>query len=370
MGYIDCDTHVMETAQTWDYFDPSETQYKPVINDGYWQTEDYLVQWPGPMAKHWDGEVFPALDLVDIGGRLQYMDDFGIDAQMMYTTWWLLYPASNPIIEAALHRSYNRWLAERTADAGGRLKWAAMAPMRTMDRAYQEIEFAKEHGASSVFLQPQNHGMSLANPTMFPLYEKAQDLDLAITVHVGTDLRIVRRDPGHFLYSGVMVLPGAFAALLRGRLTERFPNLKWAFVEGGSSWVPYVLRETYRSDATGAYRGFKDWWPQARDALEGKQLFIATQLEDDVRETVELVGPDCLVYGTDYGHLDLGSDPGGLHTMANRPDIDPAVARKIVDTNARKLLGIDPQFTPAPEATMFDLPPERISLGLPSPIGA
>ena len=99
-------------------------------------------------------------------------------------------------------------------------------------------------------------------------------------------------------------------------------------------------------------------------------MFIATQLEDDVRETVELVGPDCLVYGTDYGHLDLGSDPGGLHTMANRPDIDPAVARKIVDTNARNLLGIDPHFTPAPEATMFDLPPERISLGLPTPIGA
>jgi uncharacterized protein len=370
MGYIDCDTHVIETEQTWDYFDPSEIQFRPMMNDGYWQTEDHVVQWPGPMAKHWNGEVFPAVDLVDIPARLQYLDDFGVDAQMMFPTWWLLYPTSSPMCEAALHRSYNRWIAERASEAGGRLRWAVMAPVRMMDRALEEIEFGKEHGASSVFLLPQNHGMSLAEPSMFPLYEKAQDLDLAVTVHVGTDLRIARRDPGHFLYTGVMVLPGAFYALLFGRLADRFPRLKWGFMEGGSSWVPYVLRETFRADATGAYRGFKDWRPQAQEALEGAELFIAAQLEDDIAYVLEHVGPDCLVYGTDYGHLDLGSDPGGLHEMTHRPDIDEAVACKLVDGNARRLLGIDPAFTPAPAPTMFDLPAERISRGLPTPIGA
>jgi hypothetical protein len=71
------------------------------------------------------------------------------------------------------------------------------------------------------------------------------------------------------------------------------------------------------------------------------------------------------VYGTDYGHLDIGSDPDGLHVMTNRPDIDPAVARKIVDANGRRLLGIDPSFQPAPEPTVTSLPRERIALGLP-----
>ena len=80
------------------------------------------------------------------------MDDFGVDAQMVFTTWWLLYPAANPVVEAALHRSYNRWMAERIPEAGGRLRWALMAPVRNMERAMEEMEFGKAAGASSVFL--------------------------------------------------------------------------------------------------------------------------------------------------------------------------------------------------------------------------
>ena len=66
MGYIDCDTHVIETAETWDYFDPSERQFRPMMSDGCWTVEDHVVQWPGPMMKQWSGPVFPGCDLVDI----------------------------------------------------------------------------------------------------------------------------------------------------------------------------------------------------------------------------------------------------------------------------------------------------------------
>jgi predicted TIM-barrel fold metal-dependent hydrolase len=368
MGYIDCDTHVIEPAQAWDYFDPAERHFRPTLQGDYWTIEDQVVSWPGPMMKQWNGTVFPGCDLVDIGSRLRYMDDFGVDVQMMYTSWWLLYPTWSPAAEAALHRSYNRWVAERSAEAGGRLRWAVMAPLRTMDRAFEELEFGKEHGAASVFLLGQNHGMSIANPTMFPLFEKAQDLDLAITVHVGNDLRAARRDPGNAMHNGLMVLPGAFYALLWAGLTRRFPRLRWGFVEGGASWVPYVLRETFRADETGAYRSFKDWRPAAAEALAGAQVFIAAQIEDNLPEIVDLVGPDHLIYGTDFGHLDIGSDPDGLHVIATRSDIDADTARRMVDSNARRLLGIDPGFCPAPEPSVTALPAERIALGL--PVGA
>jgi predicted TIM-barrel fold metal-dependent hydrolase len=369
MGYVDCDTHVCEPGQTWDYFDPSERRFRPMIKNGLWISEDHVVDWPGPMMKQWSGPIFPGCDLEDIPARLRYMDDFGVDAQMLFTSWWLLYPTSSPAAEAAMHRSYNRWAAERLAQAGGRLRWALMAPVRTMERAIEEMEFGKEHGASSVFLLGQNHGMSLADPTMFPLYEKAQDLDLAITVHVGGDLNIARRDPGNAMHGTLMLLPGAFYAILWAHLTDRFPRLRWGFMEGGASWLPYVVRETFRADGTGAYRSFKDWRPAAMEALRDKNLYVATQIEDNLPEILDIIGPDHLVYGTDYGHLDIGSDPDGLHFMANHPDIDADVAHKMVDTNARRLLGIDPAFQPAPEPTVFGLAPERISLGLPQPVG-
>ena len=81
---------------------PDERQFRPRIDDGYWTVEDHVVQWPGPMMRQWNGPVFPGCDLVDIDARLRYMDDFGVDVQMLYTSWWLLYPAWSPATEAAL----------------------------------------------------------------------------------------------------------------------------------------------------------------------------------------------------------------------------------------------------------------------------
>jgi hypothetical protein len=54
--------------------------------------------------------------------------------------------------------------------------------------------------------------------------------------------------------------------------------------------------------------------------------------------------------------------------MATRPDIDADAPRRIVDSNARRLVGIDPAFCSAPEPTVSGLPAERIALG--RPVGA
>jgi predicted TIM-barrel fold metal-dependent hydrolase len=220
-----------------------------------------------------------------------------------------------------------------------------------MERALQELEFGKEHGAVSVFLLGQNHALSIADPSMLPLYEKAQDLDLAVTVHVGGDQRASQRQPGNFLHSSIMPVPGAFYAALRLGLPKRFPGLRWAFLEAGASWLPFVLQETFRADETGALRSFKDWRAQAIQAFDEQQLMVAAQMDDDLHYLLGLTGPDHLVYGTDFGHLDLGSDPNGLHIVATRSGVDSAVARKIVDDNGRRLYGIDPAFQPAPPAT-------------------
>src|SRR5262249_35836972 len=51
-------------------------------------------------------------------------------------------------------------------------------------------------------------------------------------------------------------------------------------------------------------------------------------------------------------HLDLGSDPNGLHIIANRADVDPVLRRNIVDSVARRLYAIDEDFCPAPPASI------------------
>lgn len=365
MGYIDSDTHVIEDEHTWDFFDPGEEQFKPYMSDGYWTVQDVAMPFPGPGMMQWM-TVFPAgaVDLSDPSARLKYMDDLGVDVQVLFPTYWLLAEVSSPAREAAMSRSYNRWLAERTSDSGGRLAWALHAPTQTMERALQELEFGKEHGAVSVFVLGQNHGMSLADPSMFPLYEKAQELDLAISAHVGGDLRLARRQPGNFLHSQIMPVPGAFAAVVQTGLAKRFPRLRWAFLEAGASWLPFVLQETFRADATGALRSWKEWRPAAIEAFEQQQLFVSAQMDDDIPYLLQFTGPDHLVHGTDFGHLDLGSDPNGLHLVASRSDLDAAVARQIVDDNGRRLYGIDPSFQPAPPPSVEGL---ALTAGVASP---
>jgi predicted TIM-barrel fold metal-dependent hydrolase len=349
MGYIDADTHVIEDEHT--------RAFRPLMSEGYWTVEDVVMPFPGPGMTKWMTEIFPvgSVELRDPAARIRFMDALGVDVHVLFPTYWLLVEVSSPARETAMSRSYNRWLAEATADSGGRLAWALHAPVQNMERALQELEFGKRHGAVSVFLLGQSHGMSLADPSLFPLYEKAQDLDLAISVHVGSDLRVSRRQPGNFLHSGIMPVPGAFYAVLKAGLAQRFPKLRWAFLEAGASWLPFVLQETFRGDETGALRSFRDWREAALQAFEEQQLFVAAQIDDDLPYLLRITGPDHLVHGTDFGHLDVGSDPNGLHLVAQRKDVDPAVARRIVDENGRRLCGIDPAFRPAPPPSIEGL---------------
>jgi hypothetical protein len=59
VGYIDCDSHVIEVDHTWDFFDPGEEPLRPGISDNYWTVGDLFMQWPGPMMSRWMNDVFP-----------------------------------------------------------------------------------------------------------------------------------------------------------------------------------------------------------------------------------------------------------------------------------------------------------------------
>src|SRR5436190_540225 len=117
MGYIDSDSHVIECERTWDFFDTDEEQFMPIVDDGLWRVEDIIKPWPGALAEEWM-RVFPpgSVDLSDPSARVQYMDELGIDVQVLFPTFWLPTQVTNPVREAAMARSYNRWLAEATAD--------------------------------------------------------------------------------------------------------------------------------------------------------------------------------------------------------------------------------------------------------------
>jgi len=365
MGYVDSDAHVMENDRTWEYIDPGEREYAPKKVDGVWEVDNVALD-RGPFnadtrpAKY--HELFPrgSVDLTDASARVRRMDELGVDVQVIFSSWWLPTDISSPVVEAALARSWNRWMAEGTADSGGRLRWALQAPVRIPERAIEEMKFGKEHGAVGVHMRGVRHGLGVAHPCNIPIYEAAQDLDLVIAVHTGGDQRVMREEKELVFLNNFAPVPGAFFSIIKAGLPQRFPRLRWAFAEAGASWLPFAIQESFRStsdaSSAGGYRNFKDWRSNIGGLLANLNFYVACQVDDDIPYLSEFIGgTHNLVHGTDYGHLDGGSDPYGLKIIDERSDMEATARRRIVDGNGRKLWNIDPTFTPAPPPAEYDV---------------
>ncbi len=352
MGYIDSDTHVREPDAAWDYLQPGDRHYRPVKDEGgTWVVGGLPIQAPfdaGAMPGEYN-DLFPpgSVDLADPAARLRRMDLLGIDVQVLFSSLWLNVEIVSPDEEAALMRSWNRWMADRVADTNGRLRWMLEVPFRQPESAVKEMSFGKEHGAAGVHLSGLRHGVTVASPLYRPIYEKAQELELVVSVHVGGDTRIFRDDRSIVFINNLSPVPGALYALLRTGVPSEFPHLRWAFVEAGASWLPFAVQEASRADARGN-RVARNWRDFAGTVLPDNRFFVTCQIDDDLPYLCGLFGSGNLIHGTDYSHMDLGSDPYGHHIIATRSDLTTDDAAAIVDSNARRLLGIDPSFTPAP----------------------
>ena len=361
MGYIDCDTHVWETDQTWAYLRPGEEQFRPAVAEvagpnsipfRFWLVQDRrVIRNDGihPLLTEEQRAFFPegTKGLSDVEARLREMDKLGVDVQILFPSLWLNVGVRDPIVEAALKRSTNRWLANETKPTGGRLRWMINVPTGDIHAACEELEFGAENGAAGVFLLGEVNARHVAHPSLFPIYEKAQQLGLVVGYHVGVSSTDVlhRYAGGQKAWEIIAPCTYAFYSLLTNAVPQRFPGLKWGFFEAGAGWVPWMLQEAARLGPTGS-RSDRDWRDEG-DVLKRNNMFVACQTDDDLPYLTTRVGSENLVCGSDWGHFDIGSDPTAHRTVAARPDLDGIVRQRIVDTNGRNLFGIDESFTPS-----------------------
>jgi predicted TIM-barrel fold metal-dependent hydrolase len=347
MGYVDADAHVFESAHAWEFFDPDERDYAPPPGSPLWQVEDFTVL-PGLVPREGDYSMYPegTQDLQEVGLRLAEMDRMTVDVQMCFSTFWLMHDLRDPIREAAMQRSWNRWMAERTGESEGRLRWFCQVPMRDRDRMEQELVFAKENGAVGVETTGVRYDLPLGHPFFWPLYERLQDLDLVLAVHVGGSNRVYLRHPQSFYYNHILPVPGAFHNLIAMDVPKRFPALRVAFCEAGGSWVPHALSEKFRTNDRADARVWGDWRARSREYLADANLYVSCLLDDDLSYLTGYIGEDRMMIGSDYSHVDAGTDPDALRIVAKRTDVVPEVLEKILHTNARRCFGVDPAFRP------------------------
>ena len=199
MPTIDSDAHVIESERTWSYLGEAERRFAPMVlqqiagdfgrdNRGNLAKEFWMFNsQPQPKDRNIDtaGASTESREMANVKSRIKHMDELDIDVQVLYPTIFLAPCTREADGELALVRAYNRWLADIWKASDNRLRWAAMVPFYSLDKAREELEFAKANGACSIFMRPFEAERNVHEAYFHPLYQAAADLDLAVTFHAG-----------------------------------------------------------------------------------------------------------------------------------------------------------------------------------------
>src|SRR6266508_1337732 len=322
MPVIDSDAHVVETEHTWDYLDPEDSKYRPVIvqsqnGDGakYWMIEGKIRGTArGPVAARGlsdnvkrnmvtdDSKRY----MEDIPGRVAHMVELGIDVQVLYPTMYIGRMCDEPETEIALSKSYNRWLADIWAQSKGRLRWTCILPLSTMDEAIKQLRWSMDHGCCGVTMRSIEGERLLIDPYFSPMYEEAQRLNAPITIHIGNSNSYFRdfmaKDGIGGTFGSLRLMSVAsFHQLVTNSTPKKFPNLRFGYIEASAQWIPYVIHDLRRRLET---RGRE----LEGDVLGAYNIWVTAQTDDDLPTVLRYANPGHILIGTDYGHQDQSSE--------------------------------------------------------------
>jgi len=359
MRVIDADTHIDETEATWDWLEEHEKQFMPATD------QPKNLDPSRPPTRYWmiDGHRQPRLfrddkrtqttvqtrELSDPMARVRHMDEMGTEVQVLYPSLFLVGVTDHAEMELALKRSYNRWLADRTEETGGRLRWVCLPPLKDIDKSLEEIRFAKEHGAVGILKKGDREAGHWVNEEYyFPIYEECQKLDLAVCFHIGSgvpDFTSAREFPwGRFAKLGVPPMH-AFHSIVTFGIGAKFPGVRWGFIETGASWVPFavydLLRRMSRQRIEGAGGGYT--YEKPSDVVAKNNFYITCQVDEDLPYIMQYTGEDHLVVGSDYTHADASNEMDFVTLLQARVDkgeIPQGAVQKILYDNAKALYGL------------------------------
>jgi predicted TIM-barrel fold metal-dependent hydrolase len=203
--------------------------------------------------------------------RLLYdrLDELGLDFVIVYPTAGLRLPRiQDDATRRAVIRAYNIVSADYFSGLGDRLTPAAIIPMHTPDEAIAELEFATKQLGSKVGMFGSNMARKVPavaandpDTARFavwydvlgldseydydPVWKKCVELKIAPTFHSASSSQGLRLSPTNFTYNHI----GHFAAaghatakaIFLGGVTRRFPQLRFAFLEGGVGWASQLF---------------------------------------------------------------------------------------------------------------------------------
>jgi predicted TIM-barrel fold metal-dependent hydrolase len=377
---VDVDSHLTEPADVWTARLPKALHdqvphIERIDGQDVWMAAGERLGAPGYYSMAgWNG-IMPASipqtfddiapSMYDAGARLRFLDEQGIDAQILYPNvggfgnGYFLRLGDRELVADCV-RAYNDFLTDWCSADPDRLVAVTALPFWDLDLAVAEIERCAEKGHRAVNFcnQPQDYGQPpLAHRHWDPIWARAQEAGLAISFHVGggsMGTQFVDTAEMGWMTNFAKVSTMIFldnmrcvSDLIFGGVCHRFPELRFVSVESGVGWVPSAL-ETF------------DWqWRNGGVHLEHpeydllpseyfrRQIYACFWFEQQTALDAIRQYPDNILFETDYPHPTC-QHPGPC-TPARRPrdyaadllaGLDDDTVAKVLGGNAARVYGI------------------------------
>ncbi len=331
---ISSDDHIMEPVDLWtSRGDPKLMDRLPRVErmeDGsdWWFCDGYKLG--SAFSATLAGVRFEEPEKLQLGGanqsydnarpggwipeeHIKDMDIDGIDMGIVYPTEGLfLYSIPDGNLLNTIFATYNDWLADFCSTNPKRLKGIGMLNVDDIGVGIKELERCAKLGFPGAMISaypPDERNYSL--PDYEPLWSAAEDLDIPISLHVGTN----RPGPGQE-FANIETATAAFTAntdhwvrmslshMIYNGVFERHPKLQIGAIEQELAWVPHFLDRidyayTQRPLDWSPYRFKEDMLPS--DYFH-RQVFLSFQEDIMGIRDRHVIGVDNLVWGSDYPH--------------------------------------------------------------------
>ena len=290
--------------------------------------------------------------------RLELMDEQGIDRALMFPTLASLVEErmrDDPeLIHAVIH-ALNEWMYETWQfDYEGRIFATPVITLPIVEKAIEELEWVVERGrpgrahpAGAGARLPRVRGRSAcpsstrsgrrssSTTSSSPCTRSDSGYERYTNDWMGSDSEMLPFQPQAFrMLSQWRPIEDAVGALICHGALSRFPQLKVAVIENGSSWVEPLLKN------------FKDLYKKMpQDFLEDpvevmkRNIYVSPFWEEDLVALADLIGVEHVLFGSDYPHPEGLADPASYVTqLEGAPE---ETVRKIMGGNLARLMNVE-----------------------------
>jgi predicted TIM-barrel fold metal-dependent hydrolase len=289
--------------------------------------------------------------------RVALMDEQGIDRALMFPTLASLVEErmrDEPEMTHAVIHALNEWIYETWSfEYEERIFATPVITLPIVEKAIEELEWVVERGARVALIRPApawgvRGPRSFALPEFDPFWAKVVEHDVLVAMHssdsgyerytndwMGSNSEMLPFQPQAFrMLSQWRPVEDAVASMICHGAVSRFPALKVAVIENGSSWVAPLL-----SNLADVYKKMPQDFLENPITAFKRNIYVSPFWEEDLGALAQLIGEQHVLFGSDYPHPEGLAEPASY--VKELEGLPEQTIRNIMGGNLARLMNVE-----------------------------